>query len=173
MNLQDYEWSHNPRGLQNKGPFQSVDPRRYTRPQAGWAALVVGGDEYVDEAAELVESGVTPIVRIHRSSPGAMPVPVSATVNMAWGPTASSGIVRDCVSSTKAFSAVIVSRPPSGMASRALMHRFSTSWQSSVLSPITGHRSLAERTCTSIDLGSVCSRMFSTSPITFASCTAS
>mgnify|MGYP000861816834 FL=1 len=75
MNLQDYEWSHNPRGLQNKGPFQSVDPRRYTRPQAGWAALVVGGDEYVDEAAELVESGVTPIVRIHRSSPGAMPVP--------------------------------------------------------------------------------------------------
>ncbi|HLV43348.1 MAG TPA: hypothetical protein VKY39_00150 [Aggregatilineales bacterium] len=75
MNLRDYQWSQNPRGLQNKGPFRSVDPQRYTRPQMGWAALVAGGDEYVDEAAELVESGVTPIVRIHRSRPGAMAVP--------------------------------------------------------------------------------------------------
>lgn len=75
MNLRDYEWFKNPRGLQNKGPFRSLDAQRYLRPQMGWAALVVGGDEYVDEAAELVDNRVVPIVRIHRSNPGAVPVP--------------------------------------------------------------------------------------------------
>lgn len=75
MNLRDYEWSHNPRGLRNKGPFRDIDVQRYTRPQMGWAVIVAGTDEYVDEAEALLENNITPIVRLHRSHPGAVAVP--------------------------------------------------------------------------------------------------
>ncbi len=72
MNLQQYMWSRNPRGLHNSGPFRPFTVERYTRPQMGWAKLVAGGDEYVEEAARLVELNCTPIVRIYRTDMGAM-----------------------------------------------------------------------------------------------------
>jgi hypothetical protein len=75
MNLRDYEWFNNPRGLRNKGPYAPFETRRYLRPRMGWARLEVGGDEYVDAASALVEEGCMPIVRIYRSHMGAMPAP--------------------------------------------------------------------------------------------------
>lgn len=75
MNLRDYIWFNNPRGLRNKGPYAPFDTRRYLRPQMGWARLEAGGDEYVDAAAVLVEGKCMPIMRIHRSHMGAMFAP--------------------------------------------------------------------------------------------------
>jgi hypothetical protein len=75
MNLRDYVWFNNPRGLRNKGPYAPFEMRRYLRPRMGWARLEAGGDEYVDAAAALVADGCMPIVRIYRSNMGAMPVP--------------------------------------------------------------------------------------------------
>ena len=75
MNLQDYQWSRNPRGLHNAGPFRPFDVARYTQPHMGWAKLVAGGDEYVGAAGELIAGGCTPIVRIARTSMSAMAVP--------------------------------------------------------------------------------------------------
>lgn len=72
MKLRDYEWSGNPRGLHNSGPFRPFNAERYLRPHLGWAKLVAGGDEYIEEAAYLVENGCIPIVRIYRSNMGAM-----------------------------------------------------------------------------------------------------
>lgn len=77
MKLTAYEWSYNPRGLHNSGPFRPLDVSRYTRLNLGWAKLVAGGDEYADEAEELVAAGITPIVRIERTQMGAMSVPSS------------------------------------------------------------------------------------------------
>ncbi len=75
MNLKNYEWFRNPRGLHNSGPFRPLDIQRYLRPKMGWAKLVAGSDEYVDEAAELLENNCVPIIRIHRVDMGAMAVP--------------------------------------------------------------------------------------------------
>ena len=75
MKLTDYEWSLNPRGLHNSGPFRPFDITRYTRLHLGWAKLVAGGDEYIEEAADLIAAGITPIVRIERTEMGAMAVP--------------------------------------------------------------------------------------------------
>jgi hypothetical protein len=75
MNLKNYEWFCNPRGLHNSGPFRPLDVQRYLRPRMGWAKLVAGSDEYVDEAAILLENNCMPIIRIHRVDMGAMAVP--------------------------------------------------------------------------------------------------
>ncbi|MBN1122606.1 MAG: hypothetical protein JXJ17_16130 [Anaerolineae bacterium] len=74
MNLKNYEWFRNPRGLHNSGPFRPLNIERYLRPKMGWAKLVAGSDEYVDEAAVLIENNCMPIIRIHRVDMGAMAV---------------------------------------------------------------------------------------------------
>ncbi len=66
MNLRQYRWFQNPRGLQNDGPFRPFYPDRYTVPRLGWASLQAGADEYVDAVARLVAQQVMPVVRITR-----------------------------------------------------------------------------------------------------------
>lgn len=75
MNLREYEWFNNPRGLCGNGPYRPFLLERYTRPQMGWASIAAGGDEYVAAAAQLVKNGCMPIVRLYRSAMGAMAVP--------------------------------------------------------------------------------------------------
>ncbi len=75
MNLRDYEWFHNPRGLHNGGPARPFVLERYTRPRMGWAKLVADGDEYVGAAAQLIAQRCMPIVCLHRPDAGATPVP--------------------------------------------------------------------------------------------------
>ncbi len=77
MNLQQYQWSGNPRGLHNDGPFKPFFIERYVVPRLGWAKLLAGANEYVDAVAQLVAHGVTPIVRIYRESMGGMAPPES------------------------------------------------------------------------------------------------
>lgn len=77
MNLRDYEWFHNPRGLHNGGPARPFVLGRYTRPHMGWATLVAVGDEYEAAAAQLIEQHCMPIVCLHRPNVGAAPVPAA------------------------------------------------------------------------------------------------
>jgi hypothetical protein len=74
MNLQDYKWFRNPRGMHNKGVISGGNAERWIRPQMGWAKLVAGGNEYVRETAvRLLEHNCMPIVRIYRPAHGAQP----------------------------------------------------------------------------------------------------
>lgn len=77
MNLQQYQWSGNPRGLHNDGPFKPFFIERYVVPRLGWAKLLAGANEYVDAVTQLVSHGITPIVRIYRESMGGMAPPES------------------------------------------------------------------------------------------------
>lgn len=75
MKLSDYKWPRNPRGLHNSGVLLPFDSNRYTRPQMGWAKLVVGGNEMVDVAGEMLEQGCMSIIRIFRENMGAIRAP--------------------------------------------------------------------------------------------------
>ncbi len=75
MNLRDYEWFHNPRGLHNGGPGRPFVLERYTRPRLGWAKLVAEGDEYVDAARQLIAARCMPIICLYRPYAGASPAP--------------------------------------------------------------------------------------------------
>ena len=72
-----------------------------------------------------------------------MPVPVSLHLQHARsGPAARSTCTAGVVLVERHVArASMRERPPSGMASRALTHRFSSTWWSCVGSPSTGHRS--------------------------------
>ena len=77
-----------------------------------------------------------------------MPVPVSVTQIDTYWPTGRS-CLRAARSSSHLFAVSIVSLPPSGIASRALMHRFSTAFSSWFGSTNVGHKPLAPTTSTS------------------------
>lgn len=74
MQLSEYRWSGNPRGMHNEGSFKTFYPERVTALQLGWYKLVCGGEEYAPQCSWLLQNNVTPIVRIYRAAPGAMPV---------------------------------------------------------------------------------------------------
>src|SRR5512139_91318 len=73
MNFRDYKWFNNPRGLRNNGPYTALDAEHYTNPRMGWAKLVVGGTEHVDEVGRLLGHGCMPVVQIYRERMGAAP----------------------------------------------------------------------------------------------------
>jgi hypothetical protein len=74
MRLSDFQWSRNPRGLHCMSAFQSPLPfELYTRPQMGWVKLVAAGYEFVDDAAQLISMGMTPVVRLYVERWGARP----------------------------------------------------------------------------------------------------
>lgn len=75
MNLRDYVWSRNPRGLANEGPFKPFYLDRFTTPRMGWALLIAGADEYLEEAASLIERSVTPVLRLQREGMAGQPTP--------------------------------------------------------------------------------------------------
>lgn len=75
MNLSDYQWFRNPRGLHNIGVFYPFILERYIRPKMGWAKLVVGGNEYVGAAEQLIANQCMPIIRIFRENMGAITPP--------------------------------------------------------------------------------------------------
>jgi hypothetical protein len=75
MNLSDYKWFRNPRGLHNIGVFHPFILERYTKPRMGWAKLVAGGNEYVGAAEQLVAGECMPIIRIFREYMGAIRAP--------------------------------------------------------------------------------------------------
>ncbi|MCB9457740.1 MAG: hypothetical protein H6671_17280 [Anaerolineaceae bacterium] len=74
LQLSEYQWSGNPRGMHNEGSFKPFYPERCTALQLGWYKFVCGGEEYVPQCQWLLQNNITPIIRIYRATPGAMPV---------------------------------------------------------------------------------------------------
>lgn len=72
MNLNEYIWSGNPRGMHSALNFLDLD--QLSRNQIGWAKIVALGDGEADLAAATIDRGMTPIVRIFRERPGNAPV---------------------------------------------------------------------------------------------------
>lgn len=75
MQLSEYQWSGNPRGMHNEGAYKAIVRDRYPRLQLGWYKFVTGGEEFAEDAAWLLSNNITPIVRIYRAAPGATPYP--------------------------------------------------------------------------------------------------
>jgi hypothetical protein len=74
LQLRDYQWSGNPRGMHNIGSYTPLNFDRYARIQLGWLKIVAGGEEFASDCAHLLSMNITPIIRIYRPSPGAMAV---------------------------------------------------------------------------------------------------
>ncbi len=72
MRLNDYQWSHNPRGMHNTGVFR-LNLGRYQQIKAGWVKLVSSDIEFVSEIPGLLAAGITPIVRFYRAQWGSQP----------------------------------------------------------------------------------------------------
>ncbi len=72
MQLKDYKWSLNPRGMHNEKAFKKLDLTRYKPIQLGWMKLVAGGEEYMPDCQWFLSNNITPIIRIYRENPGAM-----------------------------------------------------------------------------------------------------
>ncbi len=79
MNLRDYQWFRNPRGLHNTNVFQQINLDRYIRPRLGWAKLITGKDEYYlpydggpSIVQRLIANRIMPVIRIFRTYMGAL-----------------------------------------------------------------------------------------------------
>lgn len=77
MNLRDYVWFNNPRGLHNIGVYQQLHLQKYFDLKLGWAKLVTGGTEYIDPYSgfpgglsmvqHLIANRIMPVIRVFRS----------------------------------------------------------------------------------------------------------
>jgi hypothetical protein len=73
MRLDQYVWSRNPRGLHvQRVLITPLDYSRWQKPHFGWVKLVAAQDEYIDDAANFIAMGITPVVRLYVERPGAM-----------------------------------------------------------------------------------------------------
>ncbi|MBL8154281.1 MAG: hypothetical protein JNM70_08870 [Anaerolineae bacterium] len=90
MQLSEYRWSGNPRGMHNTGSYVPLQRERYTRLQLGWVKLVTGGEEFAADCGWMLANNITPVIRIYRPAPGAMPV--DQTLREQWGVYASYGV---------------------------------------------------------------------------------
>lgn len=71
MNLNEYEWSRNPRGM-HQATFE-IDIPLMARHRMGWIKIVALGQAN-RAAADAMASGMTPVVRVYRERPGNSPV---------------------------------------------------------------------------------------------------
>src|SRR5205809_326889 len=71
MRLNEYQWSHNPRGLHNSGAPKPADTNRYIQLKCGWAKLVSVDREHMQAIPVLLGNNCTPIVRVYRPHFGA------------------------------------------------------------------------------------------------------
>ncbi len=82
MNLRDYRWFYNPRGLHNISIGQDIQMYRYTYPRLGWAKLVTVGDEYIKPrpgtgismVQEFMNNEIMPIMRFYRGNFAGEPI---------------------------------------------------------------------------------------------------
>src|SRR5262245_34980102 len=74
MRLDEYQWSHNPRGLHINRTFRApLDHSRWIDPHFVWVKLLAGGTEYVPDARRFIDEGITPILRVYVSREGPVP----------------------------------------------------------------------------------------------------
>ncbi|MCC6614605.1 MAG: hypothetical protein IT320_14080 [Anaerolineae bacterium] len=75
MRLDEFQWSHNPRGLHVATIYETPLPiDRYQAMHCGWCKIIAAGYEYVDDCATLLSLGITPIVRLYLGRWGARPM---------------------------------------------------------------------------------------------------
>jgi hypothetical protein len=77
MNLDEYQWSRNPRGLHAPADPQFAHADliyNYRQMQLGWYKIVSLSNSNVRDVAYYLDAGITPIVRIFIPSQGAQPV---------------------------------------------------------------------------------------------------
>ncbi len=72
--LDQYQWSRNPRGIHNTAAFLKLNHPRYVQTRMGWIKLVTGGNEYLNDIPLLNANGVTPIIRLYEPKFGASQV---------------------------------------------------------------------------------------------------
>ena len=73
MQLDQYQWSRNPRGLHVKRALITpLEFSHWSNPHFGWAKLIPAREEYIDDAATFISMGITPVVRIYIERPGAL-----------------------------------------------------------------------------------------------------
>lgn len=70
MNLTDYQWSHNPRGMHDPGDNHA----RWDEWQLGWMKVVFPDNQGVNWSAHALEKGMTPIFRPFRSEFSGVPM---------------------------------------------------------------------------------------------------
>ena len=73
MQLSEYQWSGNPRGMHNEGAYKPINYNRLTSLHLGWYKLVTGGEEFANDCVWMLSQNITPVVRVYRPSPGASP----------------------------------------------------------------------------------------------------
>ncbi|HUN07609.1 MAG TPA: hypothetical protein PLQ56_13455 [Aggregatilineales bacterium] len=72
MQLSEYQWSGNPRGMHTEAAYRPLNHGRYTELQLGWLKLICGGEEYLADVAWALRNNITPMIRIYIERPGAM-----------------------------------------------------------------------------------------------------
>ncbi len=90
MLLNEYQWSLNPRGMHNSFVYKGPTMDRVKSLQFGWYKMAANGSEFLGDCQTLLSNNVTPIIRIFRPSPGAMPV--DPTLINEWKAYASAGV---------------------------------------------------------------------------------
>ena len=90
MRLDQYQWSHNPRGMHNKRAYIGVETARMAAMKLGWVKLVAGGHEYDQECIRMIQNNITPIVRLWRQQFGYGPF--DADMVTSWSEYIKSGV---------------------------------------------------------------------------------
>jgi hypothetical protein len=70
MNLNDYQWSNNPRGMHGPG----VNHQLWDQWKLGWIKTTYEDNTALDQIPFMLEKGMTPIVRIYRSQLSGRPM---------------------------------------------------------------------------------------------------
>jgi hypothetical protein len=71
MRLDEYQWSHNPRGMHNPKAANFFNVPRLVSMKMGWAKIVAVDREFLNIIPQLVGNNITPIVRLWRPRFGA------------------------------------------------------------------------------------------------------
>ena len=61
LQLSEYQWSGNPRGMHNEGAYKPINYNRLTSLHLGWYKLVTGGEEFANDCV-LVRTDPLPTV---------------------------------------------------------------------------------------------------------------
>ncbi|PJF43679.1 MAG: hypothetical protein CUN55_07875 [Phototrophicales bacterium] len=72
MNLNEYRWSLNPRGMHSALNYLNIE--LLSRHRFGWAKIVALSDGEIALAENAMRENITPIIRIYRERPGNAPV---------------------------------------------------------------------------------------------------
>ena len=66
MRLDEYQWSHNPRGMHNNRAAHPFDVARLAKMRMGWAKIVAVDREFLNVIPQMLANNITPIVRVWR-----------------------------------------------------------------------------------------------------------